>query len=383
MTPIYDRIPQSAKSECGYFTPKCAHRIFDSFNSYVHKGSLSRKKQIDYETRVLYYPGSFGSFHAGHLSVIWRAIEQVAKVTDNYVVVVAPANSDYVAEKYGEWSVRASNKRRYDNIKQHMFTQRDMWIDLNPMLNNPCDYNIDTQVEQFLQAELKCGIKDMVHPPMVLCGKDRDFSKITDYQGYLDVFFADDSTGFSTSKTENELIEKKDLILRVHNYAQFDLFCKYFSKHYKSIKPQLIGTEKFVAQEYARMNGIRYTNCKDYADFLIYIPLSRKWINPLEHSGFDGDEWHFNRISGQKVLDSDCFTGSTADHLQRKYNIDSISLVDLSDRDDVELLDIDDFYTWQYPYVDISYRCSMPAFSAEDHLYFADFVKELKGIPHV
>ena len=86
------------------------------------------------------------------------------------------------------------------------------------------------------------------------------------------------------------------------------LFCFYFKEKYTTIEPIYLKDEIFIAKKMAIENKIQYTNCKEYADFLNYIPYSRTYINPLENTINLKPILNENVTS---ILDSDVYSGGT------------------------------------------------------------------------
>ena len=44
-------------------------------------------KVVTEDTLVLYFPGSFGCFHKGHMDIVHRAVADAKNITDDYVLV--------------------------------------------------------------------------------------------------------------------------------------------------------------------------------------------------------------------------------------------------------------------------------------------------------
>lgn len=363
MINIYKNVPRSKMEDAGYFKPvEPASNISDRF-----------KFNIPWRGQIVFYPGSFGQFHDGHLSVIKR-IEQDYP---GALIVISPANSDYSVTKYGAWSTRSSNKMRYDAIskamKEHCFSP---WvIDINSMLNSRCDQNITDSLQMFLE-HTDIDLKE-IPQPIIVSGKDKDWTILNDHQDIVKVVYYPDVTGRSTSDTVAPLRNLKTLILRVNTVAEWILFKDTFQDQYTEIKPYWLSVELDTAMRMAP--HYTHTICKEYSDFLPYISLSRHFINPLE------DPFHVNdgNISSDMViLDSDIYSGGTKKHVENcgaKLGA-VINLEGFTDK--YELLDISDFYKdeFRYPFVDISSRCSMQAFDVAFHNRYDAFMQRLRSM---
>lgn len=366
---IYRDLTPEVAAECGYFEPK------EPFNQIFDQPWA--RGLFDIYDQIIYYPGSFGTFHDGHVSVIKRALEKYP----NSWLVIAPSNSDYASQKYGAWSELASNKHRYDTIKRVLDEHGiRATIDIDPMLNNRCDQNFTDQLDAFLAAGHCAGIHKMVNPPVILCGKDRaDFQNLNNYTDKVIVEWFEDTTGLSTSKLENKQRMKKHLILRCVNQAEFDLFSEYFKDQYVSLRPYFLEDEIKSAKRTAKMIGATHTNCKEYASFLPYVKISRHFKNPLENGKVDERYWV---PKDSVILDSDIFSGSTQDFVVSR-GAKLHGLINLRDWHGAwELLDISDFRKkeWAYPFTDISSRCSMQAFDTAFHDHFNEFKEKLSHV---
>lgn len=362
---IYRDLSPEVAAECGYFEPKAPFKpVFNRPWSAVLP---------ELYDRIIYYPGSFGTFHEGHVSVIKRALKKYP----NAWLVIAPSNSDYASEKYGAWSELASNKHRYDTIKQ-VLDKHDIHaeIDIGPMLAHNCDQNFTDQLVEYLGEH---GLDKMKNPPVILCGKDRaDFLNLNKYTDKVVVEWFEDTTGLSTSKLENKQRQKKRLVLRCVNKEEFDLFCEYFQDQYLHIQPCYLHDEIESAKKAALMIGATHTNCKEYADFLPYVKLSRQFVNPLA----DPTMPHWVVPRGAVLLDSDIFSGTTKKYVE-SWGSKLHGLINIKDwRGAWELLDISDFRKkeWSYPFTDISSRCSMQAFDINYHNHFNEFKERLSHV---
>ncbi len=362
---IYSKLQPDVAERCGYFRPKDGYQVLD------HR-TFFNQQDVTADTQIIYYPGSFGTFHAGHVAVCAAA---QARYPDA-LLVISPANSDYAVEKYGAWSELASNKHRYEAIKRAM--PRAV-IDVDPMLNMRCDQNFTDLLENYLCAH-ELSIAEMRTPPIILTGKDRDFSELNNHTDQVKVEYVEDTTGLSTSALENKQRRKKLLYLRVHTWEEFELFKKYFDDQYNGIFPIMLEEERRIAKMKIREHGITHTICKDYADFLPYIKVKRCFKNPLEDSIHAPKDSRFD--PSMVILDSDVYSGSTKEFIERQ-GCEFHAIYDLSGHtSDVELLDIDDFRDpeFNYPKVDISSRCSMQAFDFDFHYHFLAFKSELNHV---
>lgn len=383
---IYSDIANKSPNEnlglLGWFDPKESFEVIDASVNYVK--FLGRPAEINKYTLIAYFPGCFAEFHEGHLDVVRQAIRQCQQITNNYLVVIAPANSDYTVEKYGKDSIFATNKYRYDRIcKMLSGIDGRVAIDLNTMLNYKVDYNFTDLVCDFVRRH-HLNYDDLYHVPRIVCGKDRDyFGNLTKATNKLGVIYVEDSTGASSSayikSLDNSKLTKKNLLLRCDNAEQHKLFVKYFGEQYNHVQLQLLSDEIAMAKTMNYIHNFDATICKDYADFLPYLKVHRRFENPL--SSGDGHTI-YNDLKGLKVLDSDIFSGGTKNMLASQGGM-LYAVHDFSGcLETHELLDIADFYDdkYCYPYVDISSRCSMRAFDLEAHNNFNAFKNELKKI---
>lgn len=369
-------------SAVGWFEPKVPFRPLDTnvnFVKYFGTGQTPTQS-----TLVAYFPGCFAEFHEGHLDVVNQVVELCRAITSDYLVVVSPANSDYTTEKYGHDSLFATNKYRYDKICHVLSSVKgNVAVDLNPMLNFEIDHNFTDLLFDFIVRQ-GLDYDGLEHTPRIVAGKDREYftglARVTDK---IKTFYIDDTTGASSSayiaRAPVTRVTKKNLLLRCDNKEQYELFQKFFHDKYKEITCQLISDEIVLAKDLHAKHNFDVTICKDYAEFLPYISTHRVFSNPL--SSGDGHVTNGN-FSGLKVLDSDVFSGSTKKFIDNQ-GAELHAVHDFSDcLDTWELLDIAGFYTskWQYPYVDISSRCSIGAFNLSDHKNFLVFKTELQKI---
>ena len=169
------------------------------------------------------------------------------------------------------------------------------------------------------------------------------------------------------------------MYLRCINKEQYILFCFYFKEKYTTIEPIYLKDEIFIAKKIAIENKIQYTNCKEYADFLNYIPYSRTYINPLENTINLKPILNENVTS---ILDSDVYSGGTKMAFEN-IGVKFYFVYDLQNKtDEYELLDVLDMYDdkLNYPFYDISSKFSISPFDKEDYKVFNQFKKEMKNI---
>ena len=377
---IYDNI-QSGKQRrlAGYFKPSTKWSPIDSTSNYVMY--LDNAISISKDTLVIYYSGSFGQFHEGHLNVVERAIQDAKQITDNYVIVISPTNSDYCVSKYGAYSNLSSNKERTNNIKK-IIEERGLTnvvIDINAMLNHYSDQNFTDLLQYFINHN--CNVKsltELTHIPVLVGGKDRDYRSITKHTDLVGFWFYEEEVARSTSTdTTNIIQDKKNLVLRVNNISEYDIFVSLMGQYYKSISYIMIDGETNRVSKMDKDKCI--TICKDYSHILEYIPLSREYETPLsepKHNIQDRDK--FLQYKGKVVIDSDIFSGGTKDFIETVCGLRMEALIDLR-HTNVELLDIDDFKKpdFRYPYVDLSSKCSLPAFTYKEHYVIIELHKQL------
>lgn len=376
---LYDEILASI----GWFdtdTPD-AEPIEEFFHSVYPPLSI-----IDKNTVVAYYTGCFAEFHSGHMNVVTDTLKRLKKrmkmvfPSRKIVFVIAPANADYTLSKYGDVE-QASNKYRYDKIVEAIKGMDNVYIDLNPMLNFDRDHNFPDLIEHFLNR-YDLSLDSMTEVPFIVCGKDRgnlgDISKFT--KKLRVIYHRGDETSSSAIIKENPLPrKKKDLILRCKNDKEFDLFCKYFKDQYESIEPLYQDYERRLASRIVDeldRDASKVTICKDYKGILHYIKVSRGWDNPLQQSKYFLCS-DVSKLNGATVLDSDIFSGST-ERFVEQHGGKLIALIKC--REHEEIIDYEDLISgnWQYPFVDISYRCSMQPFDRNMHEKFNNFLNEAK-----
>lgn len=369
---------------------------------------IKDKSYISKQEHVIgYYCGSFSIFHDGHISVIKDFFNYVKKnhpnhfVNKKFKIVLSPANSDYLVEKYNGHYTFTENKFRFDLIKEKIKGDKflnKLWsdgclvVDINPMLNNLHDYNFTDLIKNFCDHHYPNSIK------YIICGKDKKYFKnLEKYQDYLKVFYSKGKKDLDGNLISSSALlkinpyqynfNKKDLILRCWNVDEYLLFKKYFSHQYKNIIMQDINEEisYFNSQEIK----IDFTICKDYKFLYPYIPFHRQYDNPLGNTHFDKTKMdNFLKkkninLDSKVIIDSDCFTGATKHFLESEYNCRLYSFIDLSNlHHQVELLDIDDFRLddFAYPKYDMASKCSMPSFNFSSHKNFNEFKTKLKQL---
>ncbi len=375
---IYSDLTVPDLGSLGWFQPKVPFSTLGCVN-YVK--FINDPVIVSRTTLVSYFPGCFAEFHAGHLDVVKQAVACCQSITDDYLVVIAPANSDYTTEKYGKDSLFATNKYRYDRICSVLQgIEGNVAIDLNTMLNYRVDYNFTDLLYDFITRD-GLSYHGLFYTPHIVCGKDRDyFQKLEYVTDKLSVLYVDDTTGASSSahirSVGNTKVVKKNLLLRCNTEAEYELFVKYFHDQYNEIVLALLEDEIQDASRWNDKEKFDITICKDYT-FLPYVKVHRRFDDPL--SSVDGHITDGN-FKGLKVLDSDVFSGGTRKFIEQSGG-SLYAVYDFSNKlDEYELLDISDFYKpeFAYPYVDISSRCSMQAFDLAAHINYNEFQKELR-----
>lgn len=364
-------------AELGWFDPRQEFKRLSDDVNYVHY--INTPISINEDTIIAYFPGCFAEFHQGHVSVIDEMKVVLEEITQNYLIVIAPANTDYTVSKYGAESIHATNKYRYDRIVDVLNGyEGNVAIDLNPMLNNDRDYNFTDLLKDFVERHVGC-FDSLKNPPYIVCGKDRKyFHNLEKLTKKIRVFYAPDTTQLSSSnliKSEPKKIQKKKVFLRCHNHEEYELFVDFFSKHYADVVPVFFEREIERAKEISEREAAEVTICKDYASFLPYVPFHRSFLHPLMSANTHvGD---VDALKGKVVLDSDVFTGSTRDAVERTGG-KLVAVMDFSNKQDIlEIVDFPDFYddNYRYPYYDISTRCSMLPFTEKDHVEYEMFMR--------
>ena len=384
MSFIYDEISSDTdKTKIGYFktTLTAFTELEPKLNFDYSLGSI--KKEIKSDTIVLYYCGAFTYFHKGHYSLINKAYNEFKTENNDVRVIISPANSSYIYQKYGpEYNV--GNKIRFERIISYFkycdcsFLE-DIIIDMNPMLNMICDYNFTDLIKNYIEKYL--SYESLKNTPYILCGKDKSsFKNLELYTDKLKIYY-DKGCETSSSEILKDLpkFDKKNIILRVHNIEEFKIFKKFMESKYESITPVLIKDEiKYVlniadkAIRSKKYNNI-YTNCKNYKDILEYVRVTRAFSHPL-----DGNPKIESPTikPGDLYIDSDCFSGTTKKHIE-SFGSTLISLHDFRLKQSThDIVDIDDLYksNFSYPHYDLSERMGLPLFNTEMH----DRIQDLK-----
>lgn len=392
-------------NNCGYFKPNDGNDKFKEIKKNVNIliqpiiSEKTIKKKFNKNTIVGYYCGSFSYFHQGHIEVIKQFINHIKEnhhkeyLNNNYAIVIAPANVDYLYLKYPQ-SNYIQNKNRYDNIIKSIVNnfknskyKENIYMDLNPMLNNYQDYNFTDLIENFIKRN---KIKTL--NKYILCGKDRSYFKnIEKHTEKIKVFFVEeikDKDNFTLSsqhlinQNPNDF-KQKNLYLRCYNENELNIFKKYLNNEYIDIIPIFIKdeikkTKKIVSKLNKKTNKKEIvTICKEYKKIVKYIKFSRKQYNPLSDYFFIKN----NKLNNKIVIDSDIYSGITKDFLKKNNNVKFYANIDLSNQtENYELLDIDDFYNedFGYPFIDLSSKCSLRPFNKELHDKINNLKKELK-----
>lgn len=382
---IYDEISVKhgvdVVEECGYFYSGYFNPL--DINSHNVFSFFEQEKQITKDTQVFYYSGAFSFFHEGHISVIKKAFE-MAK--DDFVFVISPANSDYIYQKY-DYKYNVGNKARYERIvkmlKQSFTIEQlqNITIDLNPMLNFTKDYNFTDLMRYYIEKYIP--IDELVHKPVICCGKDKDFQKLVDYTDKVDVLFVgrenDDYLDYHSKeflKKSDYQLDKKRCYFRCNNEKEYNVFKDKFKYYYTRIEPFYIEQERNevrrIIEENEKSNSPKRiaTICKEYADLLPYIPFSRQFENPLENPTFV-DNPLFDEYD--LIIDSDSFTGKTKEFITDKHDVEFFALYDIQsygfDVNKLDIVDISDLVRddFCYPYVDVMERMGLCCFTSETH----------------
>ncbi len=81
---IYDEVFESL----GFFNTREEYRKIE--HNYNPLQFISSKKSINENTAIGYFPGCFATFHDGHVSVIKKALQELKKISNDYLLVIAP-----------------------------------------------------------------------------------------------------------------------------------------------------------------------------------------------------------------------------------------------------------------------------------------------------
>jgi glycerol-3-phosphate cytidylyltransferase-like family protein len=372
---VYKDIAEDKAIEAGYFKTtefwddNCKVNTIDNLSDVL----------MGRDTLVCYYSGSFGFFHDGHLDVIKRTYEDALKITDDFIIVLSFANSEYSFSKYGNSSF-SSNYDRYQRVNEYrdLLSKYNVVIDLNPMLNYRVDHNFTDLLYDFLIKNISEDVFDITNTPVIIGGKDKNYSILNKLTSQVKFWYYDEKIEKSTSK--DYLIKEKEkvsLFIRVHNKEEYKIFQCHMKNYYSKIIPIYISDEIMELNRLLKNEKKVITVCKDYSDLFEYIELKRIFDNPLSNPRHDiSNKEKFIKYKGYTVVDSDAFSGGTRKFLQ-SCGLIFISLIDLSDSENTDLIDIDDIKNenFNYPYVDLSYRCSLPGFTPELH----DIIIQLKN----
>ena len=217
--------------KCGYFNTGKDFELLVPYYSDIYDSLFDtlwkyfEKPTINSLTTFMYYPGAFTHFHEGHLDVVKQAYNFISQRTDNFYIVLSPANSDYIKYKYPDLNI--TNKSRYDLILESLQTlDKDILskiiIDLNPMLNMDRDYNFTDLLNNFVTIYGACYHKG---PHYVICGKDKNFKILEQYTDKIKIFYGE----MKIEKHSKDLIkaqpfQKKNCILRFNEVKELTLF---------------------------------------------------------------------------------------------------------------------------------------------------------------
>ena len=377
---IYDEVFESI----GFFHTKEEYRKIDANCNPIQ--FVTAEKSITENTVIGYFPGCFAAFHDGHVSVIKKALAELKDISTDYLLAIAPSNTDYTVKKYGKRSVYATNYYRYNRILNRLrqdFPGEPIVIDLNPMLNARCDFNFTDLMESFADVMTPPKVK-LNYIPRVILGKDRQhYSALEELTDRVKFICVKDTTGLSSSAIIEDhplILGKKHCFLRCNNIQEFTLFNKFFVSEYLSVSPMYTSQELFLAKLMIEEQGpFDFTICKEYKDLLPYVSLSRDFDHALDtpakfiHGDVD--------FVGKKILDSDVYTGSTKRYIERLggellATFDKVAGYHPATH---EIVDFDDFKkpNFCYPHVDVAERCSLPPFTFEMHQKYEQFRNEI------
>lgn len=390
MSFIYDDIQSGIQvlKLLGFFkTKKPFQTIVPGINqSYF----FNENKPITKDTLIVYYPGAFSYMHNGHLNLITKAHKILKETSKDIRIVISPANSDYLYDKYGS-EVDVTNLKRFNRIIEKLNNVKnivpsildDIIIDMNPMLNMTCDYNFTDLLKNFIEVS-GFNYEDLP-TPYILCGKDRSyFQNLNIVTNKVKIFY--DAGTETSSKNFIQYMgtfKRKNVLVRTHTEEQFNVFKKHMYPFYNSMQMSLISEEIKLVKNYLSVTSEEkvYTNCKDYAlDDLKYIPISRKFKHPLDNkpSIVSSVPIESNAI----YIDSDIFSGTT-ERFIKSHGSKIIPIHNYKfQQDKMDIVDIDDILKddFNYPYVDVSERIGIQLFTNELHQVFNLLKKELKGL---
>ena len=69
-------------------------------------------------------------------------------------------------------------------------------VDLNPMLNYTVDHNFTDLLKWFIDYEVGVSIDELKYAPVIVGGKDRDFSIINDLTNLIQFWYYDQQVDF-------------------------------------------------------------------------------------------------------------------------------------------------------------------------------------------
>ena len=402
MTYIYNEIIQKNGIEkaidCGFFdTPEFSY--IDNTKNFTY--SFTGEINITKNTLIKYFPGAFTYLHEGHMLSIIKAYRDALAITDDFYIVISPANSDYLNTKYPN-TENIKNKKRFDRIIQlineydYLFyndgerkLSEHILIDLNPMLNTTQDYNFTDLLKGFLS--FYDNINNFIHKPIILAGgKDRlyfkDIEKYTDKIGvecYENKFCNKVSSKDYLKDTLEETV-KKHCIFRCEKVSQYNLFNKILGKYYLSITPSYLKDELKIVNYYKKVfpNSSFLTICKEYKNEMLYHKFGRKRETPLSDSFHDFSD--IKKIPHVDfIIDSDSYSGQTIRNIEYVHHntkvLPILKVPNINNYEIVDLCDIIDNY-FIYPYYDISERMSLPAFTTEMYHEFNLLKKEMRNL---
>lgn len=382
MSNIYNGIPKKYRSRCGYFRPSERFIPICDRANYVNSFGSRSDARLHVDL-VAYYAGSFGEFHDGHMDVVRRVYEDCVATGLRFVIVIAPSNSDYAVNKYG-FTQLASNKHRYDAIMKYAneFQEMNVELDLNPMLNFRIDHNFTDLAKYYMDH----NVMPFKGQKLVFVGgKDRDYRELNKRTDQCEYWFYPEQVEASTSTRSMPVeFKKAKAFIRVHTTQELAVVEKYLGEYYESIEPIFIDEELEEASKLVTDNTV--TICKDYTSLpnVSYYKQSRIFDNPLHDPRhiMHPDLFNIsvkNNARKYRVIDSDIFSGGTKEFVER-MGFEFVAVNDFRNMENVEVIDIDDLRQekFNYPHVDLAWRCSLPPFNAKLHSEISALKHELK-----
>ena len=76
-------------------------------------------------------------------------------------------------------------------------------VDLNPMLNYTVDHNFTDLLKWFIDYEVGVSIDELKYAPVIVGGKDRDFSIINDLTNLIQFWYYDQVDFFRGISNQN------------------------------------------------------------------------------------------------------------------------------------------------------------------------------------